>query len=108
MEMSVNDKSWVDVSSSLLGEEYLKNPYPVYEKLRSLGRVVRIEEGDSQIWIFSHYDDVADIQKDKRFLSRRTPEYRASIIMNSSLWRTSSTCWSFLTMARSIRVCAKL
>jgi cytochrome P450 len=74
MYMPTRDKSWVDVSSSLLGEEYLKNPYPVYEKLRSLGRVVRIEESDSQIWIFSHYDDVADIQKDRRFLSRRTPE----------------------------------
>jgi cytochrome P450 len=74
MYTPTRDKSWVDVSSSLLGEDYLRDPYPVYEKLRSLGPVVRMEDRDSQIWIFSSYEDVADIQKDKRFLSRRTPE----------------------------------
>jgi cytochrome P450 len=74
MEMAIDEKGWIDIPSSVFNEEYLKDPYPVYEKLRSLGRVVRMVDGENQTWVFSHYDDVADIQKDKRFISKRTPK----------------------------------
>jgi cytochrome P450 len=74
MEITENNKNWVDVPAGLLNRDYMSNPYPTYEKLRSLGRVVRIVDGEKKVWVFSHYDDVAAIQKDKRFSSRRSPE----------------------------------
>jgi len=75
MDMQISEKNWVDISPTLFNEDFIKDPYPVYEKMHSLGRVLRMSDGEGQTWVFSHYDDVSDILRDsKRFSSRRTQE----------------------------------
>jgi cytochrome P450 len=83
MDIKTGTEDWVDVSPTLFNEDFIKDPYPVYEKMRSLGRVLRIADSEGQTWVFTHYDDVADILKDtKRFSARRTMELLKMVPLN--------------------------
>ncbi len=75
MEMATVNNSLIDISPSLFNADFMQNPYPVYDELRSMGRVARMSDGEGQTWVFTHFDDVTGLLKDsKRFSGRRTAE----------------------------------
>lgn len=55
---------------SIVSDDFIKNPYPFYEKLRSLSPIYKGSFGKYPGWYVTGYEEVVSILKDERFHNR--------------------------------------